>query len=372
MLAVTRVSSSEETGLASGTEPGQRQRRFWWLAYLPVVFLEPAIVSASAGRWMALIVGLAIFLGAFAVAVRGVRGGLQALILVGVMAGAALSPWNLGAVVFFSYAAGACAYLQRHAVAVAAIIGIAVVGAVEAFAFNQAILLPLAGLLPSCVGILFLYMEGLRRTNDRLRMANAEIERLAGVAERERIARDLHDVLGHTLSLIAVKSELAARLAESAAPEAARESRDVQAASRTALSEIRQVIRGYRAALIGEAGAARAILEAAGVEVTIAIPALNLRRDTEAVLALVLREAVTNVVRHADASQCRIVLERRDGVDVLTIADDGRGIGGAEGNGIRGMRARVEAAGGTIECARENGTAWRVSFAASPDVEEAS
>ncbi len=145
------------------------------------------------------------------------------------------------------------------------------------------------------------------RAEEKLRRANEEIEHLAKVAERERIARDLHDVLGHTLSLITLKSELAGKLFDRDPAQAKNEIREIELTARQALSDVRQAITGYRAKGIGEElRQAASALETAGVKVEVKSSLLKLPPTEESVLALILREAVTNVVRHANARNCSV------------------------------------------------------------------
>src|SRR5215472_6453926 len=166
-----------------------------------------------------------------------------------------------------------------------------------------------------------------------LRLANDEIEHLAKVAERERIARDLHDVLGHTLSLITLKSELAGKLIDRDPVQARAEIRDVEQTARQALADVRQAIGGYRSkGLDAEIRQARSTLETAGVQVDVQSSRLELPATQESVLALSLREAVTNVVRHAQASHCSLRLERLNGNLRLEVHDDGCGGAIVEGN----------------------------------------
>jgi two-component system sensor histidine kinase DesK len=190
-----------------------------------------------------------------------------------------------------------------------------------------------------------------------LRLANEEIEHLAKVAERERIARDLHDVLGHTLSLITLKAELARKLVDRDPERAKQEMADVENASRAALSDVREAIRGYRTeGIFAELARARAALETAGVTVECNAQSVPLNAEQESVLSLALREAVTNVVRHAEARRCAVSLKRENSRCMLEVADDGRGASGPEGNGLRGMRERLESLGGSLQLLTSNGT----------------
>jgi two-component system sensor histidine kinase DesK len=182
-----------------------------------------------------------------------------------------------------------------------------------------------------------------------VRRAEEEVEEMAKLAERERIARDLHDVLGHTLSVIALKAELAAKLSAIDPERAAQEIRDVERVSRTALADVRAAVEGYRGrGLRGELKSAADMLGAAGVALAADVEPLTLPAKHETVLALAVREAVTNVVRHARATACRISVRRHGGRIVLRVEDNGIGGMPREGNGLVGMRERVAAIGGTL------------------------
>jgi two-component system sensor histidine kinase DesK len=218
--------------------------------------------------------------------------------------------------------------------------------------------------ISAIIGAANIFFGEQQRRNAALRLSQAEVRRLARVAERERIARDLHDVLGHTLSLIAVKSELAGRLLERDPARAADEVASIHESARQALSEVREAIGGFREQGLDEALAhARSSLRAADIEPDIEHDAaVDIGRDREAMLALVIREAVTNILRHADARGCRIRLESSgSGGAVLTITDDGRGRVRPEGGGVQGMRARLESLGGTFEIG-EDGKTLRASI----------
>lgn len=202
---------------------------------------------------------------------------------------------------------------------------------------------------------------------EKLRRADAEIEHLAKVAERERIARDLHDLLGHTLSLIALKAELARKLVDRDPQRAKQEMLDVERTSRAALADVREAITGYRCeGLSVELARARKTLETAGVAVDADCTDVPLTPAQETVLSLALREAVTNVVRHAQAHQCRVRLHGDENVCTLEIADDGRGVDAPEGNGLRGMRERLEAVGGSLQRETDSGTRLLIHLPLAP------
>lgn len=198
-----------------------------------------------------------------------------------------------------------------------------------------------------------------------------ELNRLAKVAERERIARDLHDVLGHTLSLIALKTELAGRiLAKNNDAERARaEMADVENISRQALVEVQQTILGDRAeTLEEELERASSTLRTAGIEVDFQRDRLIVDAVHESVLGFALREAVTNIVRHSRARTCHIRLQQSAQECLLEVQDDGRGCpqeGRNEGEGLRGMRERVEAIGGSVRRDVSTGTRLSIRLPAS-------
>lgn len=171
-------------------------------------------------------------------------------------------------------------------------------------------------------------------------------ENLVITTERERVARDVHDVLGHSLTVVSVKAELAERLVDADPERAKDELVQIQQLTRQALAEIRATVGGLRVARLTEQiDASRRALEDAGIECRLPADPSVVEPRHRVVLAWALREAVTNVVRHSSAHTCSVEL----GSDWLTVADDGRGLRGRrEGNGLRGMRERVHAAGGTV------------------------
>ena len=219
------------------------------------------------------------------------------------------------------------------------------------------------------VGIACINAAEQRRAHMRLQQAYDQNERLAKIAERERIARDLHDVLGHTLSLIALKSQLASKLAERDPQRALAEIRDVERIARTSLDELREAVAGYRAAGIpSELAHARDVLTSAGLRVDCeADDGIRLAPADESVLALAIREAVTNIVRHARASAVRLRLAVAGEKCRFEIEDDGVGGAAAEGQGLIGMRERVESHGGSLERTSERGTRLVVTLPLAPE-----
>jgi two-component system sensor histidine kinase DesK len=198
--------------------------------------------------------------------------------------------------------------------------------------------------------------------NSELVAAREELARNAVAEERLRFARDLHDLLGHSLSLIALKSELAGRLAERDPARARQEMADVEAAARRALAEVRDAVSGYRQVSLAQALAeARSALSAAGITLRAPVLGNPLPGAVDAVLGWVVREATTNVLRHSGAQSVTVVLSvDRDGV-TLTVTDDGRGGDGPRGTGLEGLAERVAALGGRLDAGPVDGRGFRLT-----------
>jgi two-component system, NarL family, sensor histidine kinase DesK len=182
-----------------------------------------------------------------------------------------------------------------------------------------------------------------------LQLSHEEVRRLAATAERERIGRDLHDLLGHTLSLITLKLELSRKLFDRD-PEASRkELEEAENVVRHALAEVRSAVTGIRSTdLAAELASARLLLESSSVHLDYGALPSSLPIDIERGLALVIREAVTNIHRHAYATEASVRFDMSPEKLDMQISDNGRGGQSSEGNGICGMRERVSALGGTL------------------------
>jgi two-component system sensor histidine kinase DesK len=198
----------------------------------------------------------------------------------------------------------------------------------------------------------------LARSNLALVEARADVARLASEAERARIARDLHDLLGHSLTAITIKSGLARRLAATGSDQAVTEITEVEQLSRQALGEVRAAITGYRdVTLAGELARGRELLRAAGVTADLPTAVDQVNGVRQELFGWVVREGLTNVARHARATQCTVTLTATS----VEVRDNG--VGGASngaGNGLNGLRERVAAAGGRIEAGPVVPNGWRV------------
>lgn len=351
---------------------------YGWLIYVfiylvPLFFLDDASPGYLALSGVAFVVFLVLYFRGFWVRGRSLLAIAVSIAVIGML----FLPTNPGASVFFVYAGAFFGQGFRRsfvykslALLVAALIAEALVFGVRPEGFLPAVVFSVL------VGLINLHFAERGRAHSRLRLAQEEVERLAKLDERERIARDLHDLLGHTLSVITLKSQLAARLVRQDPERAEREMKEVEAISRDSTNDIRRAVRGYRFQQLGtELAKARMVLEAAGIEMHLETTPYELRADFESVLALALREAVTNVVRHARARNCHLTLRLEQPAShkadsdswrskrqakpqsrfVLEVEDDGGGVvddevgGGADGWGLAGMRERLEPIGGSVD-----------------------
>ena len=233
---------------------------------------------------------------------------------------------------------------------VAAVVVLSVLAAVIELARGESITTSAGQLLNELlVGFAAVAGRLLVEANRQLSQAREQIARLAVGEERLRFARDLHDLLGHSLSVIALKSELAGRLIKTTPGLAANEVDDIEQVARDALREVRDAVAGYRQpSLSAELAGAREALTAAGIELRAEGEHMPLPPAVEAVLAWALREGVTNVMRHSQAKRCTIRIFKKDGSAAVEVVDDGRGGTPEPGSGLHGLRERVLERGGTL------------------------
>jgi two-component system sensor histidine kinase DesK len=341
-----------------------------WLVFLVFFYIQPILDNPS---WQTLLITNAtvLFFLVMYFGVFWVRAPFTYLLLVGMAAmGLGLANVNQGSSVFIIFTASFIPWVtgasKRAFIALSVLVTVI---ALDAALFHPPIGFWVTSLVVTLgVGMSNIHFAEKNRADYKLRMAQGEVEHLAKVAERERIARDLHDVLGHTLSLIIVKSTLAGKLLEKAPEQARSEIADIEKVSREAMAEIRNTLRGYSTyKLSEEIQRAESALSSAGVTLMSETAEIDMTPAQESVVALIMREAVTNVVRHSQARTCKLRLAANNGDCVLEIQDDGRGGSLLEGNGLRGMRERVEALGGTITRDMSVGTKLRFEFPLAPN-----
>jgi two-component system sensor histidine kinase DesK len=293
---------------------------------------------------------------------RAIHGGLALLALLAALPLALDAPQSFAAL--FVYVVAAVGLLLPARVAVplvvtaAAALGIGFVAAgadsstVAAYTLNMV-----------AVGSVMVAFGSLVRTNRELRAARQELARRAVSEERLRIARDLHDLLGHTLSLIALKTELATKLLEKEPRRALAELREIQSVTRQSLAEVREAVHGYRRrSLLDALRGAEAAITAAGIDCRVDSRAADLPSEVETVLAWAVREASTNVVRHSGARACAITLESDEKTVSLQVDDDGAVAHehSDNGSGLDGLTERARRLQGTVQTGARPGGGFRL------------
>ena len=278
-----------------------------WLVYLVFFLWGPVADHAGVRQWCLTAVGLIAFLVLYFVFFSTCkpwnRLSLGGIVLLGVL----YAPYNGGAAAFFIYAASFVPFIVETELAAGLLIAVVVgIAGLESWLLHitNGFLFP-ATFLSTFIGAANIYFAQRNRSMEKLRVAHEEIEHLAKVAERERIARDLHDVLGHTLSLITLKSELAGKLIDRDPTQAKTEIRDVEQTARQALAEVRQAIGGYRSkGLDAEIYQARTTLETAGVKVELQTSPIELPAN---------QQSLQRLQSHAGARGYRVQQGSADG-----------------------------------------------------------
>jgi two-component system sensor histidine kinase DesK len=343
---------------------GPWQRLGWalpWLLFLafPVADLVgadrpmPVRVAAAAGLAVFTVAYVRVFTRLFHRTADWPRREMLVLAVLGLALAVGLGPAWTGLMIYVSAAAAGSlpqrwvwpAVLASTAVAVAVVAADGLLG--------DLFILPLMCVLTAFA---LLGTRKLVAVNAELAEAREELARHAVAEERLRFARDLHDLLGHSLSLIALKSELAGRLAGRDPARARDEMADVEAAARRALAEVRDAVSGYRQVSLGQALVeARSALSAAGIALRFPTGGEVLPGPVDAVFGWVVREAVTNALRHSGATTVTVTLDADGDLATLDVADDGRGSVAPPGAGLSGLAERVQRLGGELETSGADG-----------------
>src|SRR5213592_2277305 len=319
-----------------------------WLAFFiyPIgAFLTDRLSAETRAYGLLLLIGLAIIWAFFWL--RIIAGPDRRYIVAAIVAATLIlvvftlrTPPQYGSLFLYAVIMGGAAFPWRRGLI--AVVILSVLAAVIELARGESVTTSTGQLLNELlVGFAAVAGRLLVEANQQLSQAREQIARLAVGEERLRFARDLHDLLGHSLSVIALKSELAGRLIKSTPGLAAHEVDDIESVARDALREVREAVAGYRQpSLKAELAGACEALTAAGVELRAEEDHPALPAAVEAVLAWTVREGVTNVMRHSQAKRCAIRITSRDGRASVDVIDDGRGGFPEAGSGLRGLEER--------------------------------
>jgi two-component system sensor histidine kinase DesK len=349
-----------------------RTTDWWYLGFLSMLLFQPLFDPATR-PWTWLVTGLAVvaFVPLYVLAWSGRSRLLRWAPALSTLLGLLVFPVNGGASVLWVYAAGFAATAYPKHVAVRWFAGLSCLPLPFVLLLDVPVPIALAFF---GVPVIFVWVVGWSvleemerdRETARLRVDNARVAHLATATERERIARDLHDLTGHSLTSIIVRAQLVRRLVASDPVRAEAEAQALERTARAALTEVRETVSGWRQVVFDdEVAVARRALAAAGVELEVDTSGeVDLAPSVEQVLGLALREGVTNVVRHADARRCVVTLRRVGDEVVLEVTDDGSGSSTPDGNGLLGMRERLAALGGRVERTARDGTRLTVAVPA--------
>jgi len=343
-----------------------------WLPYLWLMYLLGYVVQiyydpSPRQQWLsalAIPIFLVLYFRGYWLRGRKVLPIIAAISVLGIV----FLPLQSTAIMFFIYAASFCGQMAstRQAVGVMlTVTGVSVIAAL--YQGIHPIFMAYTAMMTLLIGVINTYQAHVNRKNAQLRLSQDEVRQLAAMAERERISRDLHDLLGHTLSVITLKSELAGKLLSRGDARALEEISDVERISRETLQEVRDAVVGFReAGLRGELANARLAFDAMDIQFHYVLPDEQLASEQEAVLALVVREAITNVVRHSGADVCRISFTHTTDALRLLIQDNGRGGSIREGSGISGMRTRLAEVGASLAIETTDGLSLRIELPLGP------
>lgn len=357
------------------TENNSSWPPYLWLLYLGFLFVPATWHDVDVSWLWATLISLPLFFVLYLhYLARRPRATVGLVLLIAALC-FAVEPFNPFANTYLVFAAAlaphAFAGLVRPLVLVA---GLLALHTLEVLLLGQPLeVIIISVIICVCMCMGNAYGRERRERDAALRLSQEEVRRLAVVAERERIGRDLHDLLGHTLSLVAIKGELAGKLVSRDPHSAEREIGEVTQIARDALRQVRTAVTGMRAAALGaELLSARVLLESSGVALTCHQDEAVLPPPVETALALIVREAATNIQRHSGASAASVEIrneasQSRQAV-ALRVSDNGRGGVARRGNGLTGIGERVRALGGTLEIdsAPGGGTVLRAVLPVSP------
>ncbi|MBE1301945.1 MAG: hypothetical protein GJ680_18820 [Alteromonadaceae bacterium] len=328
-----------------------------WLVYLAMLFIGLNFTHTSAQIWLGTIASVVVFLilyfRGYWVSGHAIIKYMAAIAILGL----GVATFNPGSSVYIIFACAFAPALQsvkKGIIAALTIISI-MLGFSWFYGLSYFFYFP-ATVFSLLVSFVNIYQAELAKKNKLIKKSQEEVQHLARSAERERIARDLHDVMGHTFSMITIKAQLARKLLDADVEQAKQELAELESASRQALAEIRGVVSNYRKRdLNEEITLARKLLDAAEIDASIEVDITPLPELFNEALAYIIREGVNNIVKHSDCRTCDIQLKQEKGLVELQIKDDGEVSSYQDGNGLNGIRERVKNINGALQVLIEGG-----------------
>lgn len=330
-----------------------------WLVYL-FIFILPAIINPVQDwkLWATLASAIGFLFLYFYTFWQNARITLYCILAI-LLLGMISATFNPGASVFFVYSAAFCVQLNSKKKAKTMVFLIAFFAALYSYVMTMPAYFYLPAIVISIlIGMVNIYEAELKAKNKQLRVSQDELRKAAATAERERIARDLHDIIGHTFSLITIKAQLAQKLIAKDTEKALKEVQDLEQLSRDAMAEVRGTVTQYQTRDISsEISKAKILMQSAEIDFDCVIDGIPASKIINSTVAFVIRELMTNLVKHANADHCELHLQQTDKACHLRISDNGKlkqqDI--QEGNGLRGIRERINALNGHVNFKIEKG-----------------
>lgn len=340
---------------------GMHYSPYVWLVYL-VVFVTGLIAyhpipNSYLYGSIGTILFLTVYFNSYWIPNKRVKWNVLAILIIG----SSLAQLTPGASVFFVYAGAFCCRLGSTKKAISGLVFIALWVVVYSWVFSMHpfFLIP-AILFAFVIGGINIYQHDIDLKRQELILSQQEVRHLARTSERERIARDLHDLIGHTFSVITLKAELAGKLIDKNQRQAKQQVKELEDISRKALKQIREVVTGYRTSnLSTELAHAKYVLQSNEIAFDYQFDEIELNEEINKELAIILKEAITNILKHSKASNASVKLSKENSRFVMQITDDGIGFSEdlkTQGFGLKGMRERVSRLAGNLEIESLNGT----------------
>ncbi|MFK8013549.1 MAG: sensor histidine kinase [Marinicellaceae bacterium] len=343
-----------------------RYAPYMWLIYLSLFFfslykfqrIEHGYIFATLGT----LIFLVLYFNTYWVSGKRVWWNISAILIIGTL----MTLITTGASVFFIYAAAFCCHIGNSK---KAFIGLAfiifwIVLISIIFNFTPYFYVP-AALFSLMIGGINIFQHNIDLKNKALVLSQNEVKHLARTSERERIARDLHDLIGHTFSVITLKAELAGKLLDKDREKTRSEIKELEQISREALKQVREVVTGYRTSdLNTELAHAKYVLESNDIQFKFRFDDIQMSETINKELAIMLKELITNILKHSSAGLVTTNIKQKDNIAELKVSDDGVGFSPSKsnGNGLKGIQERTLNLGGSYNLEHQPNTTITISI----------
>ncbi|NQZ09630.1 MAG: sensor histidine kinase [Algicola sp.] len=332
---------------------GYHYSPYVWLAYLFFFFFSYFAVPHTIVEHLSMVAGILMFLALY-FNVYWIEKSRVKFNIIGIVVVASLMTiLSQGSSVLFVYAGAFCCKLGSPRKAVMGLISIAlwITALSLVFSLSKYFYLP-GGIFTLVIGALNIYQYEIDAKRKELKLSQQEVKQLAKTAERERIARDLHDLIGHTFSVITLKADLAGKLIDKDSERAKKEIKELENISRNALSQVREVVTGFRTSdLNAELASAKYLLQSNDIDFNYSLGELTIDEHTNKELAIIFKELTTNIIKHAKASKVTAAVEQDKNGLRLNVTDNGKGMatGSSDGYGLKGIQERLEKWQGSLK-----------------------